>query len=60
MPCQPYFGVWEGDAVHPPYVAAVILPWSSSRQPHTHSRDRQPGSKSLLPLTVLGGALDLN
>lgn len=35
VPCQSYFGVCGGDAVHPPYVAAVTVPWSSSRRPHT-------------------------
>lgn len=50
--CLTYFGVCGGDAVHPPCVVAVIVLWSLSHQPHTHSSDRQPGSRTLLLLTV--------
>lgn len=35
--CQTCFGVHVGDALHPPSVAAGIVPWSSSRQPETLS-----------------------
>lgn len=50
VPCQSYFAVCVGDAVHPAHVATATAPWSSSRQPHTHSHDRRLGSAALPPL----------